>query len=95
MKLIEWKTSLAQPVGLLIYYFWLCWAFVAADGLSLVAGSGGSSLVGVCGLLWCEWFTGLVALQHVGSSQTRDELMSPAVAGGFLTTGPPGKPLVL
>ena len=32
-------------------YFWLHWVFVAACGLSLVAVSGGSSLVVVCGLL--------------------------------------------
>ena len=33
--------------------------------------------------------TGLVALQHVEPSQTRD--LSPALTGGFSTTGPPGK----
>ena len=88
-------------------YFWLHWVFVAACGLSLVAASGGYSL------LWCTDFSlqwlllcgaqplgarasvvvahglsssgswalerrlsscgalGLVAPQHVGSSQTR------------------------
>ena len=36
---------------------------------------------------------GLVAPRHVGSSRTRGDLpMSPALAGGFLTTEPPGKP---
>ena len=41
---------------------------------------------------------GLVALRHVGSSQIRDlrgsgiEPVSPALAGGFLTPEPPGKP---
>ena len=39
------------------------------------------------------WHTGLVALQHVGSSWTRDEPQSPALAGRFFTTEPPGKPL--
>ena len=33
-----------------------------------------------------------VALQHVGSFQTRDKPVSPALAGRFFTTGPPGKP---
>ena len=33
------------------------------------------------------WLTGLVAPWHVASS------MSPALADGFLTTGPPGKSL--
>ena len=37
--------------------------------------------------------TGLDALQHVGSSQTRDQTSDLALAGVFLTTGPPGKPL--
>ena len=37
------------------------------------------------------WHTGLVALRHVGSSQTRLEPVCPALAGGFLTTAPPGK----
>ena len=36
------------------------------------------------------WHTGLVAPQHVGSSQIRDR--TPANAGGFFTTGPRGKP---
>ena len=33
---------------------------------------------------------GLSCPQHVGSSQTRDKSVSPALASGFLTTGPPG-----
>ena len=33
----------------------------------------------------------LVALQHVESSRIRDHTMSPALAGGFLSTGPPGR----
>ena len=32
-----------------------------------------------------------VTRQHVGSSQTRIEPVSPALAGRFLNTGPPGK----
>jgi len=36
---------------------------------------------------------GLVAAQHVGSSWTKGiEPVSPALAGGFFTTEPPGKP---
>ena len=38
------------------------------------------------------WHMGCVAPRHVASSRTRDSKpMSPALAGGFLTTGPPGK----
>ena len=29
------------------FFFWLCWVFIAAQGLSLVTASGGSSLVAV------------------------------------------------
>ena len=36
---------------------------------------------------------GLVAPWHVGSSRTRDRTCVPALAGGFLTTAPPGKSL--
>ena len=37
----------------------------------------------------------LVALPHVGSSGPGLEPVSPALAGGFLTTAPPGKSLKL
>ena len=37
------------------------------------------------------WLTGLVAPRQVGSSQTRAQTRVPALAGGFLTTVPPGK----
>ena len=33
-------------------YFWLCWVFIAACGLSLLVVSKGYSLVVVCGLLF-------------------------------------------
>ena len=38
------------------------------------------------------WLTGPAAPRHVGSSQTRLEPVSPALAGGFSTTAPLGKP---
>ena len=38
-------------LNLFLFYFWLCWVFVALCGLSLVAVSGGYSLIEVCGLL--------------------------------------------
>ena len=40
------------------------------------------------------WLTGLVAPRHVGSSQTRARTRSPALAGRFSTTAPPGKPWI-
>ena len=38
------------------------------------------------------WLMGLAAPRHVGSSPTRDQTCVPSLQGGFLTTGPPGKP---
>ena len=38
---------------------------------------------------------GLVALRHVGSSGAGLKPVSPALAGGFLTTVPPGKPCLV
>ena len=78
----------------------------AGHSLSLLVESGGYSLVAVRGLLIvtsltaepgsrAQWLsscgTSLVALWRVESSQTRDGIMSPALASGFLATGPPGK----
>ena len=37
---------------------------------------------------------GLVAPWLAGSSWARDETVSPALAGAFFTTGPPGKPYI-
>ena len=50
--------------------------------------SGGLS----CGVAWAQelWLRGLVDPWHVGSSWNRDRPMSTALAGGFLTIGPPG-----
>ena len=44
-------------------YFWLCWVFVAARGLSLVVVSGGDSS------LWCAGFSlrWLLLLRSMGS----------------------------
>ena len=49
----------------------------------------GSSVHGVFQVRMLEW----VAISYSrGSSQTRDQPMSPALAGTFFTTEPPGKP---
>ena len=76
-------------------------------GLSLVAASRGYSLLRCAGfslrwllLLWLTgsraqaqqlWRTGLVAPRHVDLPGPGLELVSPALAGVFLTTVPPGK----
>ena len=103
----------------LFIYFWLHWVFIAACGLSLVATSGGYSL------LWCvgfslQWLLSLWSMgsRHAGFSSYGSQALehrlsrvraqflhgiwdlpgpglkpvSPALAGGFLTTAPPGKP---
>ena len=46
------------------FYFWLCWVFVVARGLSLVAASGGYSLLR-CPDSSLRWF---LLLRHAGSA---------------------------
>ena len=48
---------------ILVIYFWLCWVFVVAHGLSLVVASGGYSS------LWCVGFSllCLLLLHSMGS----------------------------
>ena len=50
----------------LFIYFWLCWVFVAARGLSLVAASGGYSSLQCAGFS-LRW---LLLLQSTGSRHT-------------------------
>ena len=104
---------------ILFIYFWLCWVFVAAHGLSLVAVSGDYSSLRYTGLS-LRW---LLLLQSMGFSSCGSralehrlsscgalvqllrgmwdlptpglEPVSPALAGRFLTTVPPGKPKLL
>ena len=79
-------------------------------GLSLVAASGGSSLAGVRRLLVVASVAAEHTLEALGLSSCAAQAllplgvwdlprpgiapMSPALAGGFLTTGPPGKSCV-
>ena len=108
-------------INLFIYLFLLRWVFIAVRGLSLVAASGGYSLLR-CRVYSLQWlfslrsmgsrhggFSSCVsrALEHrLSSCGTRASLLhsmwdlpgpglepvSPALAGGFLTTAPPGSP---
>ena len=80
--------------------------FVLVRGLLIVVASLVEHGLQVCGLqylwhvgfsicgMWAQqlWRTGLVALQHVGSSQTRARTRVPCI--GFSTTAPPGESLL-
>ena len=48
---IIWKLGQMYAPQTLFIYFWLCWVFIIAQGLSLVAASGDYSVVMVHGLL--------------------------------------------
>ena len=52
--------------NLFFFYFWLCWVFIAAHGLSLVVASGGYSLLPCTGFS-LRW---LLLLQNTGSRHT-------------------------
>ena len=43
--------SLSLSLSLSFFFFWLCWVFIALQGLYLVVASRGYSPVMVCGLL--------------------------------------------
>ena len=76
-----------------LFYFWLHWVFVAARRLSLVVASGGYSSLRCSGfslqwllLMWSadSRCLGLVAPQHVGSSQTRAQTRVPYIGRRIL-----------
>ena len=82
---------------ILFIYVWLCWVFVAARALSLVAAIGGYSLIAVCGLLKWQllllWSVGsTVAVHGLRSTWELPRLLikpvAPALVGGFLITRP-------
>ena len=89
--------------AVLFIYLWLCWVFCCYAWAFSSCCEWAATLP--CGVRAspCDGFSccrarvlghGLMALaarRHVGSCWTRDEPMSPALAGGFLITGPPGK----
>ena len=92
----------------LFIYLWLCWVFISVRGLSLVVASGGHSSswcagpslsrplvaehrlqmrrLSSCGS-WAQLLRGMWDLPRPGL-----EPVSPALAGRFSTTAPPGKP---
>ena len=93
----------------LFIYFWLCWVFVSVRGLSLVAASGGHSSSWCAGLSLSRPLVAEHRLQtrRLSSCGSQAQLLcglwdlprpglepvSPALAGRFPTTAPPGKPL--
>ena len=54
------------------FYFWLCWVFVAARGLSLVAASGGYSSLRCAGFS-SQW---LLLLRSTGSRRARSVVVA-------------------
>ena len=92
----------------LFIYLWLCWVFVSVRGLSLVAASGGHSSSRCAGLSIAaspiaEHRLQTRRLSNCGSRaqslrgmwdvpRPGLEPVSPALAGRFSTTAPPGKP---
>ena len=73
-------------------YFWLCRSSLLC-GLSLVAVNGDYSLTVVCGLLIA--MASLLVEHGLRSCGAWAEPVSPAMAGGFFTTGLPGKPHII
>ena len=73
----------------IFFFFWLCWLFVAVHRLSLVAAIICYSLVEMCRLLIAVVSfvaeqtlgpVGLVAQQHMESSQARDQTRVPCTS---------------
>ena len=103
----------------LILFIFGCIGSSLLRGLSLVAKSGGYSLLrcagfslcgfSCCGALALDMWASVAVAHRLSSCGTRAQLlrgmqdlpepgiepMSPALAGGFLSTAPPGKSLVL
>ena len=88
-----------------LFNFWLHWVFIAAHGFSVVALSRGYSLL-QCMTFSLGWFllwsksSRVCGFQQLLSypmgmwdfPEPEIKQVSPALVGGFLTTGPSGKP---
>ena len=93
---------------LIYLFLWLCWVFISVRALSLVAASGDHSSSRCVGLSLSRPLVAGHRLQthRLSSCSSRAQLlcgmwdlprpglepMSPALAGRFSTTAPPGKP---
>ena len=90
-----------------IFLFWLCWVFFAAWGLFAVVCkispvAAQARGVSCCGARALEYVGSVVSACKLSCPMAcgilipplEIELASPALEGGFLTTGPPGKSLL-
>ena len=109
--LISWFFKLLLLFIYLFIYFWVCWVFVSVRGLSLVGASGGHSSSRYAGLSLSRPLVAEHRLQtrRLSDCGSRAQLLcgmwdlprpglepvSPALAGRFSTTAPPGKPLLI
>ena len=90
-----WGVSLSSILS--IVYFWLRWVFIAAQASSSCSEWGITPRCGVQACLAVEHRLNSCGTQALLLQGMRDlpgpriEPMFPALAGGFLTTGPPGK----
>ena len=102
----QWETFWFFCQIFFVLYFWLNWVFVAAHGISLVAASGGYSFLQCVGFsLWwllllqsmsCRIQASVVVVHGLSCGLWHLLVLGmgtvfPALAGGFLTTGQPGK----
>ena len=77
-----------SPMDFICFLFWLCWASIAAQGLSLVVGRGGYSLVAVHGLLIAVASLFVAqGLQSSGSVFVTYRLSCPVTCGILLDQG--------
>ena len=91
-------------LNFLFIYFWLCWVFIFCARAFSSCGERGLLFIAVRGPLTIV--ASLVVERRLSSCGSRAQLLrgmwdlprprlepvSPALAGGFLTTAPPGKP---
>ena len=97
---LQWLKQWRKAI--FFFFFWLCWVFVAACGLSLVMSRGYSPVAAsLCVGFSCRrGWTAVVAPHRLSCPEACGilipgpgiEPVSPALQGGFLTTGLSGKP---
>ena len=90
--------SVALDPPCCVQAFSSCGAGVVIAGASVIAERRSGHLSFSSSSPWAQqlWLIGLTAPWHMGSSQTRIQThVTPALQGGFLTTGLPGKPKLM